>query len=217
MSEQTQETTAVDIWEVDPSSERKPGWKHLAVFLILVLSGTVLGSLSSLSFRITNAIDPASPAYGINYFWLGIVVQQVGSIWFGAWGVLAGIVFPFISNSVTQTPLLISAAYFPANFVQSFLPAWIFRRLKLNPRLESGRDFLYLFLTMVLSSLFGAFWSVFILVFVLGRLEQGQALLNFFGWFGGNMVAGIFFNYFLLKALSPAILKSKRFVKRWWS
>lgn len=217
MNDHTQETRGEGIWEVDPSSERKPGWRHLVILLILVLAGTVLGSLSSLSFRITSAINPSSPAYGINYFWLGIVVQQVGSIWFGAWGVLAGIIFPFISNSVTGAPLLISAAYFPANFVQSFLPAWIFRRMKLDPKLGSGRDFLYLFLTMLLSSLFGAFWSVFILVFVLGRLERAQALVNFFGWFGGNMVAGIFFNYFLLKALSPGILKTRGFVKRWWS
>lgn len=217
MTEKEQESYSGSIWDDGSDPERKPNWIHLLVFLALVLAGTVLGSLSSIAFRITDAIDPSNPAYGINYFWLGIVVQQVGSIWFGAWGILAGIVFPFISNTVTQASLLISAAYFPANFVQSFLPAWLFRRLKLNPKLASGRDFLYLFLTMIVSSLFGALWSVFILVFVLGRLESSQALINFFGWFGGNLVAGTFFNYFLLKTLSPAILKSKIFVKRWWA
>jgi len=217
MNKSEKSSPAVAIWEVPPSDGKKPGWVHLLIFFVLIFLGTLLGSLSSLSFRITTAINPNGPAYGVNYFWLGIVVQQVGSIWYGAWGVLAGVIFPFISNSATQASLLITAAYFPANFVQSFLPAFIFRRLKLNPKLEDGRDFLYLFLTMLVSSLFGALWSVFILVIVLGRLEWSDALLNFFGWFGGNLVAGIIFNYFLLKALSQRVINSNGFVRRWWT
>jgi hypothetical protein len=35
------------------------------------------------------------------------------------------------------------------------------------------------------------------------------------GWFGGNVVAGLVYNFVLLKALSPVVIRSKAFVKRW--
>ena len=122
------------IWDQDQGSKR-PGWVHLAAFLVLIVGGIIFGSFSSLSFKVTNNLSPSSPAYGVNYFWLGIVVQQAGSIWFGAWGVAAGVLFPLISNTVTSASILVSLTYIPANFIQSFLPAYAVRKLKLNPGL----------------------------------------------------------------------------------
>lgn len=206
---------AATIWD-DSQEQRKPGWIHLGVFLLLVIGGMILGAFSSLSFKITEYLNSSSPAYGVNYFWLGIVVQQVGSIWYGGWGVIAGILFPIFSNTVTRASILVSVAYIPANFIQSLLPAYVFRKLKLNPELKSGRDYFYLFLSMIASNLLGAVWSVFILVVVLGRLDSSAALTAFYGWFGGNLVAGIIFNFAVLKAVSGAVIKSRAFVRNWW-
>ena len=70
---------------------------------------------------------------------------------------------------------------------------------------------------MVISNLLGAIWSVLILVVVLGRLDASDALTTFYGWFGGNLGAGIIFNFALLKALSHRIVVSRAFVRGWWS
>jgi hypothetical protein len=205
-----------DIWRETQQSRRKPGLIHLVILTLIILTGILVGSFSSLSFEVTSRLDPQSPAYGVNYFWVGIMVQQVGAIWFGGWGVLAGAVFPFFSNAIAGTPFYISLAYVPANAIQAFLPGWVFRRLRLDPQLNSSRDYLYLILAMVAASLMGALWSVFILTVILERLDVSQVPMVFLGWLGGNLAAGLCFNIIVLKGFSGFILKTRGFVRKWW-
>ena len=144
MSEQTtsSQMTAEQIWEVQPGERRSVGVIHIVITALLIGIGFVVGAFGSISFPL---------GFGVNFFWTGIAVQQVGSIWFGAWGVIAGTIFPFFSNAIAGTPFYVSAAYIPANLVQAFLPAWVFRRFKLDPRLKTGRDYWILLLAMVVS------------------------------------------------------------------
>ncbi|MEW6651444.1 MAG: hypothetical protein AB1453_14815, partial [Chloroflexota bacterium] len=155
--------------------------------------------------------------FGVNFFWTGIAVQQVGAIWFGGWGVIAGAVFPFFSNAIAGTPFYVSAAYIPANAVQAFLPAFAFRYFKLDPRLKSGRDFLIFFASMVVSSAFGALWSTLVVLRGFNLLTTDSLPLFIWGWFGGNVVAGVVLNFILLKALSAVVIRTPAFVKRWLS
>lgn len=206
----------INIWSSSSDEKHRSGWFYIAVVLILLVLGFIAGAFGSLSFSIDNPNSLISFGSGVNYFWSGITVQQIGSIWFGAWGILAGVIFPFFSNAVVQTPFLISFAYIPANFLQGFFPAYIFRRLRVDPRLQSGIDYLYLFVSMVAGNLIGAVWSVFALIYIFGIISWGDAVDYFFGWFGGNMIAGIVFNFVLLKALSSVIIRSNSLVKKWW-
>lgn len=50
-----------------------------------------------------------------------------------------------------------------------------------------------------------------------GLLTTESVPLFVWGWFGGNMVAGIVFNFILLKALSGVVIRTPAFVKRWWA
>jgi len=196
------------IWSESPDEKKRPVWFFLLMSLILVVSGFIAGAFGSISFSVGS---------GVNYFWPGITIQQVGGIWFGAWGILAGVVFPFFSNAVTGAPFAISLAYLPANFLQAFLPAYIFRRLKLDPRLESGTDYLSLLFSMFVGNLLGALWSVFVLLFLTDRISWSEAGSYFFGWFGGNMSAGVVFNFVILKSVSQLIVRANALVKKWWS
>ncbi len=211
---QEQET---QLWDkVSKGKDRSIGF-YFVVVLILIVIGFVLGGFGSISFSVDSVGSKISFGSGVNYFWPGIAVQQVGSIWFGAWGILAGLIFPFFSNAVTQTSIGISFAYLPANFLQSFLPAYIFRRFKLDPRLQSGADYVSLLIVMFIGNLLGAMWSVFALLFIFEKITWSEAAGYFFGWFGGNMLAGVVFNFVLLKALSQWIIRSDALVKKWWS
>jgi hypothetical protein len=202
------EMTAEQIWTVQAGEKRSVGVIHIVTLALLIGIGFVVGAFGSISFPL---------GFGVNFFWTGIAVQQVGSIWFGMWGVLAGIIFPFFSNAVAGTPFYVSAAYIPANFVQAFLPAWAFRYFKADPRLKSGRDYLILFLTMIVSSAFGALWSPLVVLRSFGLLTTESVPLFIWGWFGGNVIAGLVFNFILLKALSAVVIRTTAFVKQWWA
>ncbi len=200
--------TAEQIWTVQKGEKRSIGVIHIVITALLIGIGFVVGAFGSISFPL---------GFGVNFFWTGIAVQQVGAIWFGGWGVIAGAVFPFFSNAIAGTPFYISAAYIPANAVQAFLPAWAFRRFKLDPRLKSGRDYLIFFAAMVVSSAFGALWSTLVVLRGFNLLTTESLPLFIWGWFGGNVVAGVVFNFILLKALSAVVIRTPAFVKRWFA
>ncbi len=202
------ELTAEQIWTVQKGEKRSVGVIHIVITALLIGIGFVVGAFGSISFPL---------GFGVNFFWTGIAVQQVGAIWFGGWGVIAGAVFPFFSNAIAGTPFYVSAAYIPANAVQAFLPAWAFRKFKLDPRLKSGRDYLIFFLSMVVSSAFGALWSTLVVLRGFNLLTVDSLPLFIWGWFGGNVVAGVVLNFILLKALSAVVIRTPAFVKRWFS
>jgi hypothetical protein len=198
--------TAEDIWTVEPGERRHVGVIHIVITALLIGIGFVVGAFGSISFPL---------GFGVNFFWTGIAVQQVGAIWFGLWGVIAGTIFPFFSNAIAGTPFYVSAAYIPANFLQAFLPAFAFRYFKADIRLNSGRDFAILIGSMIVSSALGALWSVLVVLRSFGLLTTNSIPLFLWGWFGGNVLAGLVFNIILLKALSPVVIRSQAFVKRW--
>jgi hypothetical protein len=198
--------TAEEIWAVAPGERRQVGVIHIVLTALLIGIGFVVGAFGSISFPL---------GFGVNFFWTGIAVQQVGSIWFGIWGVIAGTIFPFFSNAIAGTPFYVSAAYIPANLFQAFLPAFAFRYFKGDIRLNRSRDFVILIGAMVISSAVGALWSVLVVLRSFGLLTTNSVPLFLWGWFGGNVVAGLIFNIILLKALSGVVIRSTAFVKRW--
>lgn len=200
--------TAEKIWTVEPGEKRSVGVIHIVITALLIGIGFVVGAFGSISFPL---------GFGVNFFWPGIAIQQVGATWFGAWGAIAASIFPFFSNAIAGTPFYVSLAYIPSNFVQAFLPAWAFRKFKLDPRLKSRRDYIILLLAMVVSDLFGALWSTLVVLRSFGLLTTGSIPLFIWGWFGGNLIAGIVFNFILLKALSGVVIRTAAFVKKWWA
>ena len=202
------ELTAEEIWTVQEGERRSVGVIHIVILALLIGIGFVVGAFGSISFPL---------GFGVNFFWTGIVVQQVGSIWFGMWGVIAGSIFPFFSNAIAGTPFYVSLAYIPANFVQGFLPAWAFRNYKADPRLKTSRDYLILLAAMIVSSAFGALYSPLVVLRGFGLLTTDSLPLFIWGWFGGNVVAGVVFNFILMKALSGVVIRTPAFVKKWWA
>jgi len=200
--------TAEQIWTVQTGEKRSVGVIHIVITALLIGIGFVVGAFGSISFPL---------GFGVNFFWPGIAIQQVGSIWFGLWGVIAAFIFPFFSNGIAGTPFYISLAYIPANLVQGLLPAWAFRFYKADPRLKSGRDYLILLGAMIISSAFGALWSPLIVLRSFGLLTTDSVPLFIWGWFGGNVIAGLVFNFILLKALSAVVIRTPSFVKKWWA
>ena len=196
------------VWEVQDGERRSVGVIHIVITALLIGIGFVVGAFGSISFPL---------GFGVNFFWTGIAVQQVGPIWFGGWGVIAGLFFLSFQTQLRVLHSMFLLHIFPANLVQALLPALLFKKLGCDPRLKSARDFAILLLAMVVSSAFGALWSPLVVLRGFGLLTTESLPLFIWGWFGGNVVAGLVFNFVLLKALSGVVIKTPAFVKRWWS
>ncbi len=200
--------TAEQIWTVEADERRRPGIVHVVMMALFIGIGIVVGTLGSL----------AVPIGFVSAFWPGQAVQAVGGTWFGAWGVIAGMFFPFISNAMSgSAPIPISAAYLPANFLQAFLAAAAFRWLKADPRLNSLRDWaIWVVIGVLLANFLGAFWGTYVLSWF-GLITEAARPTALLGWLIGNTIPSLIFGSILLKYVSPMVLRGKAFVKGWWA
>ncbi|MFW6116654.1 MAG: hypothetical protein ACOC6F_02910 [bacterium] len=196
------------IWQLEEGERRSVGVIHIVITALLIGIGAVVGAFGSFTLPL---------GFGVNFFWPGIAVQNVGGIWFGAWGVIAGALFPIISNGITGTPVYVSLAYIPANAMQAFLPALAFRVFNADPRLTETRDYVIFLVAITLGNIFGALWSPLVVLRSFGLLTAESVPLFIWGWFAGNEIAGIIFGLILLKALSAVVMNTRGFVKRWFA
>lgn len=195
-----------EVWKIEEGEVRRPGTIHIAVFALLIGVGAVAGAFGSLAVPL---------GFGVTGFWPGVAVQAVGSIWFGLWGVIAGGLFPFISNSLAGAPLYVSVAYLPSNIIQGLIPLLAFKYLRLDPRLKTAKDYAgYIIFAVIINNILGASWAVTALQYF-GLITVSSVPLFFSGWTIGNGVPSLVFGIILLKALSPLIIRSRAFCKGW--
>ncbi len=194
------------IWTLEAGERRSPGIIHVVMMALVIGIGIVVGTLGSL----------AIPIGGVSTFWPGQAVQAVGGIWFGAWGVVAGTFFPFISNLVSGSASIpVSAAYLPANFVQGFLAAAAFRYFEADPRLTSTRDWvIWIVIGILLANLAGAFWGSWVLV-QFGLIPGSFQLTALIVLLVGNSIPSLIFGSIVLAYVTPMVVRSKAFVKGW--
>ncbi len=196
------------VWTVEAGERRRPGIIHIVMMALFIGIGIVVGTLGSL----------AIPIGFVSAFWPGQAVQAVGGIWFGGWGVLAGMFFPFVSNALSgSAPIPVSAAYLPANFLQAVLGAVAFRWLRADPRLRSSRDWwIWIVFGVLVANFVGAFWGTYVLTWF-GLITVAARSTALLGWFIGNTIPSLIFGSILLKYVTPMVLPSKAFVKGWWA
>lgn len=104
----------------------------LRLFLILLIVGTIISTLGSVSI----------PIGGRNSsFWPGVVVQALGGLWFGWIGVAVGVLFPIISRTILRGQDFI--CYVPVNLCQALLPLLFYRHFRREPAIKNPEDFIF--------------------------------------------------------------------------
>jgi len=193
----------MEVWkDVD---KRKPGVVHVVVLIMLTALGATASSLGAF----------IQIGYGVSGFYLGVVVQVLGGIWFGFWGVLAGTFFPMIGDLVGGVPITVSLAFLPANLVQTLIPATYFRLFKVDPTLSSRKSWLHLLASgVILNNLVGALLGVSAEL-ALEFITPDFYPIGVVGWFVGNVLPMLVVGIPLLKALSPIIVKHRAFCRGW--
>ncbi len=208
MSTDATTMTAEGVWAVEEGEIRSPGIIHVVMLALFTGIGIVVGTFGSL----------AIPIGFVSAFWPGQAVQSIGSIWFGWWGGIAAGLFPLISNSLSgSAPLPVSIAYLPANILQGMIAGYAFRRLKAHPALVHGRDWsIWILWGALVPNAIGAAWGSTMLV-AFGLVTQAAQLITFLGWFVGNSIPTIILGSIILKFVSPLVMRSNAFVKKWWA
>ena len=196
------------VWAVQQGETRESGPVHVIMTALFIGIGIVVGTFGSL----------AVPIGFVSAFWPGQAVQAVGAIWFGAWGVIAGAIFPLLSNTISvSAPLPVSIAYLPGNAVQAGLGAWAFKRWNTHPSLKERRDWvIWIVAGVIVANLVGSLWGSGVLL-AFGLITAEAWPIVWFGWWVGNSIPSLIFGSILLKFVSPVIIDSKAFVKNWWA
>lgn len=196
------------VWIIEDGEVRKPGLSHFVMMALFSGIGVVVGTFGSL----------AIPLGYVTAFWPGQAIQSVGSIWYGAWGGIAGCLFPIISNAISgSAPLPVSMAYIPGNLAQAIIAGIAFRKFAADPRLLKAKDWInFTVWGVIVSNLIGAAWGSTILVWF-KLIAPGAHLTVFIGWFIGNSVASWILGVVMLKYISPIVIRTKTFCKGYWA
>ena len=175
--------------------------------VILILVGLVLAASSSLSLPL---------GFGVAEFWLGIAVVVGGSLWFGGWGVIAAVVFPFVSSLLIGLDLLHSLAVIPANFLEGLIPVVMFHQTGADAALRDARSVkVYVLWAVAIPSVLGAMLTAGAWI-ALGDTEWQTFALLGFDWAVSNSLVLIVVGFPLLYLLTPVLRERGLLVSGWW-
>ncbi len=177
------------------------------ILLCLTLVGLVLSYLSEHVLPL---------GYGVTVLWLGVVVIVNGSLWFGAWGILAGIVFPFLAGQLNGLAVQDSLMAIIPNLLDGLIPALAFRSCRADPALQDRRSLkLYLIWGAVLpSALSGVLAAGSWLV--LDKVDAAGFRLLALDWSLSNMAVLIVFGIPAATLLTPIFRDKGWLVAGWW-
>lgn len=195
-------------WAPSLGDRRLPGLQHLLALLLLVLVGSVVGTLGLISLP--------------HRFWLGgfgfaLTLQVAGGVWFGAWGVIAAAAIGLASGFLNGDPAFLIWCLLPSNLIQGLFTGWVFRRWKFDPALPAKRDLLaYVIAGPLASDVLGRIMAEAML-FLAGHPHGDTDAAHFLaGRLLGNSLPSLLLGVFLMRALSPHIVGTPFFCKSWW-
>jgi integral membrane sensor domain MASE1 len=177
------------------------------ILLCLIVAGAALAYLSERLLPL---------GYGVAVLWLGAVVIANGSIWFGGWGVVAGIIFPFLAGWLEGAdPQLVALAILP-NLIEGIVPAAAFRLLGADPALQDRRSLIvYALFGVIGPSLAGGVLGS-CLWLLTGRIDERTFQLLALDWSLSNIAVLIVFGFPAAYLLSPAFRERGWLVSGWW-
>jgi len=171
--------------------------RNILVFSAVFVLGSILGTLGTISFPM---------GVNITYFWPAAALQTVSGIFFGLWGILAGVAFPIVSNALTDSSWAHTIGFIPANIVQCSLPLLVMRKFNISPNLKRMRDVL-LFITgcTILPNVLGSVVGCGIL-YMSGYVNNNIELWDLiFVWIVGNIPSSMVFGFLLVKVITPVL------------
>ncbi|MCP4708260.1 MAG: SpoIIE family protein phosphatase [Planctomycetes bacterium] len=196
-----------EIWQMPEGKKIQFQPRLVVLVVILLIPMTLTATLGTISFS-------TSDGTAITSFWPAAAFQIVFTIWFGIYGLLAGVIGPMfgywlIGDSAFQ--------FLPANIIQCAVAGFCFRYFKLDPRIKSKRDWYGLiFIACILAHVLGAGAGLIDSYLRNPELAAANSGLSFWlgkyaTWIAGNTLPSIVLAPMLLKALSPMMIRGPLF------
>ena len=183
------------------------GYLRNAVLALCAVAISVL--LCTLGYSSLNTVTGS-----IANVWPGAIFQVVSAAALGGWGILATIVSGLITNAINVKSLYAVLVFIPENFIQSFIPAYSYRKI-----LQSGgwNSKAFCFLPFVLfgvliPNVFGA---------AIGAAgvhvwKDAPYMQVFIKWLVANVPIAILLGWPLFRTLVPQLVDEGWTVKGWW-
>ncbi|HIE39407.1 MAG TPA: hypothetical protein EYH30_09240 [Anaerolineales bacterium] len=201
-----------DVWEVQPGERRHPGVIHGVIALVLLILAIAVSRLCSFSLVLPLPLGK----FMLTYFSPATTVQVVGGMWFGMWGVIAGMLFPVIGGFIGGQPLVVNLLLIPVNIVQSVAAVWVFRRWRRDPRLATFADWVVFILVVgLLMNIPAAIWVT--AVYWRFGIASGSWIIFLVSYIIGHGLPPAVLGAVLLKAFSGVVVRSRVFCKGWWA
>jgi signal transduction histidine kinase/CheY-like chemotaxis protein len=176
---------------------KKQTKRNSMIFLVILFIGTLLGVVGTVSYPIQS---------NLSCLWPAAVVQALGGVFFGIWGVVAGIVFPIFSNMLTDGHQTQIIGWIPANFVQSFLPYLVKKLFHFSSYKFNKKTVLCFVIGCVLiSGILGGAIGCSALYFADVAITGKEIFNSFITWITGYIPIALFFGLIFLKTLGPAL------------
>jgi hypothetical protein len=191
------------VWAAPEGRSIRPRLRYVLLVPVLLVPTTLTATLGTLHFTEADATAIAS-------FWPAAALQVVFSIWYGVYGMLAGMIAPMLGNAlVGDTPLL----FLPANALQSLLPGLWFRWRRLDPRLRRWRDWVELIVVCCIGAhALGAAAGVAESIHgTPGDHPPGFWQGKYLGWLLGNTLPALVLVPAMLKTGSDMVIRSPMF------
>jgi len=177
------------------------------ILLCLIVVGVILACLSERLMPL---------GYGVALLWLGIAVIANGSIWFGGWGIVAGVIFPFLAGRIQGAALEDSITAILPNLLNGLIPALAFRRLGVDPALQDRRSMTaYALWVVIVPSLLSGALAVGSWVLI-GKIGWPTFRLLALDWSLSNMVVLIVLGIPSAYLLTPLFRQRGWLVAEWW-
>jgi|SRR3989338_5874289 len=131
--------------------------RNLIIIFVAIIISVIL---CTLGFNTAN-----QPIDSIAVVWPGAILQAAGTILFGGWGVVATVLAGMTANAINTGTAHAILGYSAPNFIQSFIPAFYYRKLikscGLGPKIFSFKH--YLIFAVLIPNILGALFGTFIL------------------------------------------------------
>lgn len=171
--------------------------KHISVFVAVFILGLILGTLGTVSFPVGS---------NITYFWPAAALQTISGIFFGFWGVLAGVTFPIVTNFWTDGTFGHTVGFIPSSLLQCAIPAIVTRKYASILDFTKMRYIaLFIIACAIAPHVLGSLAGCGIL-YGIGNIKDSAEFWSLvITWIIGNVPSAVIFGFLLVKTLLPIL------------
>lgn len=151
---------------------------------------------------------------GIADIWPGAIFQALFGSLFGGWGVLATLCASTITNAINVKTIYSVLGFIPANFIQSFIPAYYYRKLLKNGGWKkSDLKFTHfaLFAVIIPNLIGGILGSI-----AISHSTNLSLSSTYIKWITANIPISILLGWPLFRMLTPQLIEEGWIIKGWW-